>query len=399
MKIGIIREGKNPPDNRVPLTPEQCAVIKYSFPVEIVVQTSPSRCFTDEEYRKSGVTITDELTECDVLLGVKEVPIPSLIPLKTYFFFSHTIKKQPYNRDLLRAVLAKKIRLIDYEVLTNNKKARLIAFGKFAGMVGAHNALWTYAQRTKAFPLGRMKDAKDYATIKETYKNIDFPSIKIVLTGGGRVANGAAQVLEDMGIQKVKPADFLNKSYKHAVFTQLDCDDYAERIDGTPFKMQHFFKNPQLYQSKFESYTKVSDIMINGIFWDKKAPAFFTKDDMKKDDFNIKVIADITCDIAPESSIPSTLYATTIAKPVFGYDPHQEKAVSPYQPHTIDVMSIDNLPNELSRDASQSFGEQFIQHIMPELLDFRTSNIIQRATIAENGYLGKHFEYLTDYVS
>jgi saccharopine dehydrogenase (NAD+, L-lysine-forming) len=398
MKIGIIREGKVPPDSRVPLTPEQCAFLNKSGKVQIVVQPSPNRCFDDEAYQKAGISLREDLTDCDVLMGVKEVPIEQLIPGKTYFFFSHTIKKQSYNRDLLLAVLEKNIRLLDYEVLTNEKGQRLIAFGKFAGMVGAHNGVMTYGNRTGKFNLKRMKDCHDYAEAKTIYKKMDLPPMKIVLTGTGRVANGAAQVLRDMGIEKVAPEDFVENEFQHAVFTQLGCGDYAAHKNGNTFNLQDFFQNPQNYESIFTPYIQTSDVMINGIFWDNKAPAFFTKEEMKESDFRIKVIADVTCDIAPVASIPSTLRASTIANPVFGYDPIAEAEAIPYQANVIDMMTIDNLPNELPRDASQAFGEQFIEHIFQELLEQKEGGVIERASVSTNGDLGKYFEYMRDYV-
>ncbi|MEM8528572.1 MAG: NAD(P)-dependent oxidoreductase [Bacteroidota bacterium] len=398
MKIGIIKEGKVPPDARVPLTPKQCRHIQTHFPVDILIQPSSNRTFADEAYEAEQLTLSDEMESCDVLMGVKEVPIEQLISNKTYFFFSHTIKKQAYNRDLLRAILDKNIRLIDYEVLTNEAGQRLIAFGRFAGMVGAHNALWTYGKRTGAFELKRMKDHLDYAEAKAYYQSVDFPALKIVLTGTGRVGQGAAQVLRDMGIRGVRPKDFLAQSYEEAVFTQLVCHDYAERKDRQAFRKQDFFDHPEWFQSKFAPYTYLSDIMINGIYWDNHAPAFFTKEEMKKEAFRIKVIADVTCDIAPVSSIPSTLRPSTIADPVFGYDPLQAAEVEAFQAHTIDMMTIDNLPNELPRDASTAFGQQFTKHILPALLKEK-SEIIERATVAENGQLGTHFQYLSDYVA
>lgn len=398
MKIGIIREGKIPPDARVLLTPEQCKKIEANLPVDILVEPSENRVFEDEEYEKQNVTLSKDMESCKVLMGVKEVPIMNLIPNKTYFFFSHTIKEQVYNRKLLQAILAKNIRLIDYEVLTNERGQRLIAFGRFAGMVGAHNGLWTYGKRTGAFELKRMKDHKDYAEAQAFYKTVKFPPIRIVLTGTGRVGKGAAEVLEDMGIQKVKPKDFLNQTYDHAVYTQLVCSNYAQRKDGSAFHKQDFYDHPEWFEAKFAPYTQVSDLMINGIYWDNNAPAFFTKEEMKSKDFKIKVIADVTCDIAPVSSIPSTLKASTIADPVFGYDPRTEAATKAFQADCIDMMTIDNLPNELPRDASQSFGNQFIECILPELLKDE-SDILERATVAENGQLGKYFQYLGSYIN
>ena len=397
MKIGIIREGKNPPDSRVPLDPSQCKQL-IDQGLDLVVEKSPARCFKDSEYTSAGVPLVTDLSDRDILLGVKEVPIDLLIEDKTYFFFSHTIKAQAYNQKLLKAIVDKNITLLDYEVLTNEDNQRVIAFGKFAGMVGAHNALWTYGQRTGQFTLPRMKDLHDYAAAKEIYANTKFPNVKIVLTGTGRVSGGAVQVLEDMGIQKVRPIDYVTKQFDGPVFTQVSSFYYAKRKDGREFdNIEDFYNNPEKYTSDFDHFLPMSDIMINGIYWDNAAPAFFTEDQMTFNNFNIKVIADVTCDIAPVSSIPSTLEATTIADPVFGYDPFTQSKVAPFQKTAVDMMTIDNLPNELPRDASTAFGTMFTEHIIPELKK-KESAMLTKATIATNGGLGPHFDYLENYL-
>lgn len=398
MKIGIIREGKTPPDSRVPLTPAQCKEVAENFPVSITVKPATGRCYTNKEYEELEIPMANNLADCDVLMGVKEVPIGQLQFRKTYFFFSHTIKKQSYNRDLLRACVQRKIRLLDYEALTNTKGQRLIAFGKFAGMVGAHNGLMTYGWRTRTFDLPRMNEMHDYAEAVELYKTVKFPAMKIVLTGTGRVSTGAALVLDDMGIRKVSPEDFLSYTYPEAVYTQLSCSDYVAHKEGKEFENQHFYGNPTEYKSIFAPYARRADLMINGIYWDNQAPAFFTQEEMTKDDFNIKVIADVTCDIAPISSIPSTIDASTIADPIFGFDPKTGQKTEPFGDHVVDMMTIDNLPNELPRDASLSFGNQFIKNILPELLN-PDSDVIKRASVTENGDLGPHFEYLREYLN
>lgn len=399
MKIGIIREGKIPPDARVPFSPLQCQHIIQHFPFEIVVQPSPVRCYKDEEYQAAGIPLVTDVSDCDILMGIKEVPTDQLIPGKTYCIFSHTIKAQPHNRKLLQAIVNKNITLIDYEAITNDRGQRLIAFGRFAGMVGAHNAIWTYGQRTGAFELKRMKDFFDYAAAKNHYKTLEFPPVKIVVTGSGRVGSGAVEVLQDMGIRQVSPEDYLVNEYQEAIFTHLSSRHYMIRKDGAPYQATDFYNHPDRYCSSFEPYTKVSDIFINGIYWNPKAPAFFNKEDMQRKDFNIKIIADVTCDLAPESSVPSTLKASTIANPVFGYNPITGSESAPYQENIIDMMTIDNLPSEMPRDASAYFGEQFIQYIIPELLIASHSKILQRATVTANGHLTPYFQYLQSYVS
>lgn len=399
MYIAIIRERKSPPDARVALTPDICQKIDndYNY-VRLEVEPSAGRCFSDEEYKVAGIELNKAVREADVLLGVKEVPIEHLIPQKTYFFFSHTIKKQAYNRELLRSLVKKQIKMVDYEALTDKNGQRVIAFGRFAGMVGAHNALYTWFQRHQLPGLPRMKDFKEYAEAQEHYNGLQFPELRIVLTGGGRVANGAAEVLDDMGYEKLSPTDYRLYDKKAKVYTQLNCEDYARRkIDGG-FVKAEFFSQPHLYESSIHPFLKKTDIFINGIFWDNRAPAFFTLEDMRSDEFDIQVIADITCDIAPLSSIPSTIRPSTIEDPVYGFDPILNKETKPYIKSGVDMMAIDNLPNELPRNASRSFANQFYEHVMPELDDMGNSTMIANATVTENGDLGMNFEYLRDFL-
>lgn len=399
VKIGIIREGKTPPDARVPLTPEQCAEAQVELPVRIVVEPSPVRCFKDEEFTKHGIHLQNDLSDCDILLGVKEVPIEKLIPGKTYLFFSHTIKKQAYNRPLLQAVLDKKIRLIDYEVLTAENGERLIAFGFYAGIVGAHNGLWTWGKRSGEFSLPRLHESHDYAEVLEVYEKLQLPPLRIVLTGTGRVSTGAAKNLRDMGVEEVSPEAFLSQQFEHAVFTQIRAEHYVEHREGKPFDKKHFYAHGDEYRSRFDRFWPLTDIFINGIFYDKKAPMFFTVEDMRRPDFRPKVIADITCDLMPASSVPSTIRASKIADPVYGFDPATGAECLPCQRHCIDVMAIDNLPSELPRDASAFFGRQLLEKILPELLKGRESAAIRRGMIAENGALTPEFAYLEDYVN
>ncbi len=398
IKIGLIREGKVPPDSRVALIPEQVKAIEKEGNFKFLIQPSPNRCYKDSEYLAAGLSLSEDMESCDYLLGIKEVPKSQLIANKKYFFFSHTYKKQAYNQALLQKIINDDISLMDYELLTDDKGKRVIAFGFFAGMVGAHNALYTYAQRTQAFSLKRLKDCFDYAEAVELYENTEFPPIKIVLTGTGRVGSGAAKVLTDMGIKKVDKEAFLQRDFNEAVFTQLSPRDYAAHPERDEFVNQHFYDHPKEYHSSFAEYTKVADIMINGIYWDNDAPAFFTVEEMNSPDWNIRVIADVTCDIAPVSSIPSTLFASTIADPIFGFDPQTGQKAAPHQKGIIDMMTIDNLPNELPRDASKAFGEMFTEHVLPELMK-PESKLIERAMMTQNGKLGPHYKYLAeDYV-
>ncbi len=397
MKIGILKETRIPPDKRVPLTPEQCKELKKSNPdVDIKVQPDGYRAFTSEEYRKSGIELSEDLGDCDILLGVKEVAIPSLMENKTYLFFSHTAKKQPHNRDLLRAVLNKNIKLIDYEYLTTDENTRVVAFGRWAGIVGAYNGLLSYGKRYHKFNLKPAWQCKDKKELFSELRKVKTGSIKILITGGGRVAHGAMETLVGAGIRKVNPDEFLQNKFPEAVFSQIDPWHYVKRLDGQEFELLHFFNFPEEYETTFLPYTRVTDLFIACHFWDPRSPVFMTREDMKNDDFRIKIIADVSCDI--NGPIPSTLRASSITNPVYGYDPVREKESDPWAPGNISVMAVDNLPGELPRDASNDFGHKLLNEVIPYLLGSKEAEIIQRATIAENGQLTEKFMYLEDFV-
>jgi alanine dehydrogenase len=397
MKLALIREGKTPADSRVVLSPEQAAQVQEKFPgVQVVCQSSEIRCFTDEQYREQGIEVVKDISDCEVLLGVKEVPMPELIPDKTYFFFSHTIKKQPYNRKLLRKILEKNIRLVDYERLTTDTGERVVAFGRFAGIVGAYNGLYTFGQKYKLYDIRRAKDCYDMADLKKEYAKIQLPPIKITVTGAGRVAHGAMEVLDGVGIRKVTPAEYLEHDFQEPVYTQLEVTDYNRKKGGGEFSQQEFFEHPEDFEPGFAPYARVTDLFIAGAFWDHRAPVLFYREDMMQEDFKIKVIADITCDI--EGSIPSTKQPSTIDDPVYDYDPWNDRVAEAYGPErNVSVMAIDNLPSELPRDASRSFGDSLIKYVFPQLFG-EDDGIISRATITKNGELTEPYEYLRDYV-
>jgi len=396
--IGIIREGKVPPDSRVPLTPQQCRTILDKYPnVQITVAPSPIRCYKDEEYQALNIPMQEDLSACDTLMGVKEVPMEQLVPDKIYYYFSHTIKKQPYNRDLLRAMLEKNIQMVDYETLRSDKGHRIIGFGRYAGIVGAHNGVRAYGLKTGEFTLPAAHASKDFDELKAVYAQTKLPNIKIVSTGNGRVAQGARETLEAMNIREVTPHEFLEKGFDEPVFVHLKYKDMYKHKETKVYDRADFYANPQNYECDFKGYTQISEIFVNGIYWDPKGPVYFTKMDMRHPEFYTKVIADVTCDIAPDSSVPCTLYATKIGKDVFGYNPVTEKAEEPYGENTIEVMSVDNLPNELPRDASNSFGEMLIGDVLEEMFKDE-SEIIEKASICKNGKLTSDYGYLQDYV-
>ena len=398
LRIGLIREGKMPLDRRVPLAPVSAQYINQTIPnVEVICQTSAHRAYSDQEYQDAGVPVVDDVSHCDLLMGVKEVPIDQLISGKTYFFFSHTIKQQQYNRDLLRAILDKQITLVDYECLTNQAGNRLLAFGRYAGIVGAYNTIWAFGQRYNLFHLKRAKDCFDLDQLKQEFAKVSLPAIKIVLTGGGRVAKGAMEVLMGLEIRRVSPAQFLQQDYQEPVFVQLNARDYHLHKEGAPFNRHEFFNDPESYQGNFLPYASQADILIAGAYWDSRAPVLFSPQDPLKPDFKIKVIGDITCDI--RGSIPSTQKASSIDEPLYDYNPSEDKMeLALTDEANITVMSIDNLPGELPRDASHDFGEDFIQNVLPSLLDSKDHDMINRATITKQGTLTEHYTYLQEFV-
>ncbi len=399
IKTAILKETKTPPDRRVALAPEQALEFTKRFPdVELLIQSSDIRAFKDEEYKALGLPIIDDVKDCDILIGVKEVHIPELIENKTYLFFSHTAKEQEYNRPLLQELLKKKIRMLDHEYFTDENGMRLVAFGNWAGLVGAYNGLIAFGLKNNLYKLKRAKDCHDINEMLQQLDNIKLPPIKIVITGGGRVAHGAGEVLQRAGIKKIDPIDFLDasKTYDYPVYAQLDPQYYVERKDGAEFDLQHFFDNPKMYKSIFKPYTKEADIYIACHFWDENSPVFFTKEDMKEDDFRMRVIADVSCDIA--GPIPSTIRPATIAEPFYGYNPDTGKECEAFDMNAITVMAVDNLPGEVPRDASGDFGKGLLHKVFPALFEEDPTGIIERATITKDGKLGKHFQYLKDFV-
>ena len=397
MKFAIIKERKNPPDKRVVLTPKACQKLLKTFPqIEIKVESSDVRTFSDEDYKNIGLEVSEKIDDCDVMLGVKEVPVEALIPNKKYFFFSHTIKKQPYNRKLLQAVLDKNIELYDHEVITDKKGIRLVAFGRYAGIVGAYNAIRTFGLKTKSFELPKATTLHHQPDLIKELKKVKLPAIKIVLTGKGRVSNGAKEMLDGMGIKEVNYKDYLTKNYDEAVYTQIDVLEYNKRKDGKVIDMYDFFKHPEAYESDFFRFAKESDIYIACHFYASGAPYLFTREDAKSPDFKIKVVADISCDI--DGPIASTLRASTIADPIYGYDPFGEKETDYRKKEAIAVMAVDNLPNELPKDASEGFSENFVKYVIPAFFNGDKDGILERARMTQNGKLTDRFAYLQDFV-
>lgn len=398
IRVGVLRETKNPPDRRVAIPPVTGLQILNKYPnVSIFIQPSDIRCFTDAEYREQGYFLTEDLRDCDILIGVKEVNIPTLIPNKTYLFFSHTAKKQAYNRELLRQIIKRKITLIDYEYLKDKASKRLVAFGHWAGVVGAYKALRARGMRTDFFDLPSAIFCKDMEEMYHHLRKIQLKPLKILVTGGGRVAMGAMQTIRILNLKEVTPEEFLSKEYKEPVVCRIDPDQYVERKDGVEFDLKDFYTNPEEYRSTFKRFTKVADLFIACHYWDPRAPKFILPDDYKEDDFNISVIADVSCDL--NGPIASTLRPSTIATSFYGYDRFNEEETIPFvDKKNVTVMAVDNLPGELPRDSSIDFGEALYQNVYEALFNDDPDGILERATIAKEGKLMPEFEFLQDYL-
>ncbi|SHJ10126.1 Alanine dehydrogenase [Mesonia phycicola] len=397
MKIAIIQERKTPPDRRVVFSPEKLKQLKKQFPqTQIKVESSNIRIFPDSAYQEQGIEVSENVSDGDVLLGVKEVPISELIPNKKYFFFSHTIKKQPYNRELLKAILEKNIELYDHETITDAKGNRLIGFGRYAGIVGAYNGLRALGLREKSFQLEKVENLPDYKALKQELSKVKFSSLKIILTGVGKVARGAREILEHLQLKEVNVQDYLVNNFDEPVFCQIDVLDYNKRKDGKNLDRFDFYNNPDEYESNFMRFAKVSDIFIAGHFYGDGAPFLFTREDAKHPEFKINLVADISCDI--DGPVASTLRPSTIADPFYGYNPTTEKEVAFDAPQAITVMAVDNLPCELPKDASEGFGEMFLKHVIPSFYNDDADGILERARMTFQGKLTPRFAYLQDFV-
>jgi saccharopine dehydrogenase (NAD+, L-lysine forming) len=398
MLIGLIRERKNPPDTRVPFTPKQCVDVMNQYPeVRIIVESSPDRCYSDAEYLAEGVDVVNDMSACDVLLGVKEVPIDNLIEGKTYFFFSHTKKLQAYNRSLMQAFIAKKIRMIDYECLTHIDGQRILGFGFFAGVVGAHNGILTYGKKHGLYNLPKAHEIKNYTDLLSFYDQLKLPNFKIAVTGSGKVTSGILEIMSHLDIQSIEPGDFISKEYNYPVYTHLKGGYLYQHKVTKSYNREEFHLHPEKYESLFQQYLPHTDLLLNGIYWDKKIPRLFEKTDVQNDDFRMSVVADITCDT--DGSVPINVGSSTIADPVYGIDKKTLSKVAPFQDSSdvIDVMAVDNLPNELPRDASKYFGAHFEKYILEPLLEGYDHDIIKRATICAEGHLTEPYHYMKEY--
>ena len=398
--IGIVRESRND-ENRTPLVPEHIKKYKESNPnINFIIQPSNNRCFSDEEYELSGAKINDNLNECSIIFGVKEIDSNILINNRTYLFFSHTFKinKQQKNieknkKDLLLSILNKKITLIDYENIRGKNGTRCLGFGRFAGIVGCYNTLNLLLKVLGKQSLASAYKINDYERLVLNLKNLYFPKTKILVTGDGRVAKGVIELLNQTNIKAVSKKDFLEKKFDQPIFCNLETKDYVTNNSSTNFNLEHFINNPQDYSSSALQYLKETDILISAHYWDPSSPKIFENEDLKVLQ-NLKIVGDITCDI--NGSVPTTIRSTTIEEPNYWIERYNLKEIDENN-DGIAVMAVDNLPSELPRDSSTEFSEGIINEVLPFLLKEDDGRILN-GTITTDGSFLEKYNYLNDYI-
>ena len=398
--IGIVRESRND-ENRTPLVPEHIKKYKESNPnINFIIQPSNSRCFSDEEYELCGAKINENLNECSIIFGVKEIDPNILINNRTYLFFSHTFKinKQQKNiekhkKDLLLSILNKKITLIDYENIRGKNGTRCLGFGRFAGIVGCYNTLNLLLKVLGKQSLASAYKINDYERLVLNLKNLYFPKTKILVTGDGRVAKGVIELLNQTNIKAVSKKDFLEKKFDQPIFCNLETKDYVTNNSSTNFNLEHFIDNPQDYSSSALQYLKKTDILISAHYWDPSSPKIFENEDLKVLQ-NLKIVGDITCDI--NGSVPTTIRSTTIEEPNYWIERYTLKEIDENN-DGIAVMAVDNLPSELPRDSSTEFSEGIIKEVLPFLLKEDDGRILN-GTITTDGSFLEKYNYLNDYI-
>ena len=405
--LSILREARID-ENRTPFSPTQISNLLNKFSnLIIIVQPSKRRCFKDDDYLKAGAQITDDLSSADIIFGVKEVEISTLIKNKTYLFFSHTSKVRQYigqvikdkaiiyKKELLKEVIKKNITLIDYENIrdTSGEGYRYLGFGRFAGIIGAYNTLNLYLKLNNKQQLPRAFEINNFEQVKKLISKQNFNKLKILLTGSGRASKGAIEMLKYANIRQVSVNDYLNKKYDEAVFSNISPTKHVERKDAKASSDQDYILNPHEYNSKVKNYLFDTDMFIACHYWDSKLPKLFSPKQTKEFK-SLKIIGDVTCDI--NGSVPTTIRSTSIAKPYYSINTISMKEIK-LGNKGIAVMAVDNLPSELPREASEEFGNSVISEILPYLID-EDDGRIDRATTASNGKFFPKFSYLNQFI-
>ncbi|TVQ82761.1 MAG: hypothetical protein EA393_16405 [Bacteroidetes bacterium] len=434
VKIGIRQEDKYAMERRTPLTPKHVKKLKEEYNLEFVVQTSSKRIFTDEEYLKAGAKIAEKLSECPVIMGVKEIPSDFFEKNKTYIFFSHVIKGQPYNMPMLKKMMELGCHLIDYERVADEQGRRLIFFGKFAGLAGMINSLWSLGQRLKELgytnnPFLKIKQSYHYDSLAEAKKEIsevgreiaenglpkELLPLTIGFTGYGNVSIGAQEIAALLPIKEISPEKLPELQNRknlpdNIIYKTVFHEKHISKPKNSShsFELQDYYNHPEKYENNFEQYIPHLTILMNCMYWDTRYPRIFTKNFARKlyekGEPKIKVVGDVTCD--PDGSIEFTHKGTEIEDPVFVYNPQTGKPRMGFKGDGILVMAVDILPSELPRDSSEAFGDALVNFIKPIAdadfdLDFENLRLpapIKKAMILHKGKLTKDYEYIQQYL-
>lgn len=398
-KIGIIKETKIPADSRVAFIPEQLKHIKDKYYFDIVVQSSDIRAIKDKDYKNSGITVAENVNNCDYLFGIKEASLDSLIPNKHYFFFGHIAKLQEYNKPLLKKMMELGITFTDYEYLIDNSGKRLVAFGWWAGAVGVYNTFRAWGLRNRTFSLSKPNLETTLEQMINELQKIEIPEIKILVTGNGRVSQGAQFILEKVGIKKLDVNNFLDSYHQSPLFTVADVESLVKnRYNNNSFDFEHFKTYAEDYESDFLKFARNTDMLISCHYWGADNPVYLSSEDLKDPNLRIKVIGDVTCDIM--GSIHSTLRASTHDEPFYDYNPITGKEEVPFSSDkNITIMAVDTLPNALPIDTSKAFGEQLVSSVIPELIKSYESAMLKNATILKNGEITEKFAFLKSFAA
>jgi saccharopine dehydrogenase (NAD+, L-lysine-forming) len=430
--IGIRHEDKYALERRAPLTPRHVERLTKQKKLDIVVQSSPKRVFSDEEYIRAGAEVAADLGKCSVIFGVKEIPLDQFEEGKTYVFFAHVIKGQAYNMPMLKRMMELKCNLIEYEKIVDEQGKRLIFFGYYAGMAGMINAFWALGRRMKASGfesrLLKIREARHYHSLKEAKEDIsvigqlvaengiphDLRPFVIGFTGYGNVSRGAQEICGLLPVKEISPEKLLGLSHRKqlpdnivykVVFRE---EDMYEHIDGQPFDLHDYFTNPQNYRSVFEKYVPHLSMLVNCIYWDKRYPRLVTKDFLEhmfhKGKPKLTVIGDISCDV--EGAIECTLKPAEIDHPVYVYNPFTRDIHMGYEGEGMLVMAVDILPAELPRDSSEDFGDVLVNFVKPiadadfeeNFEDLDLPRAIKKGLILHNGELTPDYKYLEEFM-
>ena len=427
--IGIRIEDKYLMEKRVAITPNFVKELIEQHDIEFEVESSPKRVFTDEEYRKAGAKIVDRIKDSNIIFGVKEMPSEFFEEKKTYLFFSHTIKGQDYNMDLLRKMVEKKINLIEFEKITDDNGKRLIFFGRFAGLAGMINSFWSFGQRCKVLgyetPFSSLQQSYLYSSIEDAISALsqvakeiklhglpaELAPLTIGITGNGNVSKGAQEIINLFENKEITPSGLLdlkrNGNYDSKTIYKIifNENDLSVPLDSeAEFELQHYYKHPEEYKNDFERYVPEISILMNCMFWSPDFPRIITKDFLKElfknQNSKLCVIGDVTCD--PDGSIEATHIGTYIEDPVFVYNPENQESTMGFEGDGVLIMAVDILPAELPRESSLAFSKALSEFI-PALaktnfeLDFDELNIpmpFKRALILHQGEFTPDYEYM-----